>query len=46
LVDFIKENEAIKKLSQDEQFMTQWLQNEYFQIDGKIAKWQNYQSVH
>ena len=46
LVDFIKENEAIKKLSQDEQFMTQWLQNEYFQIDGKVAKWQNYQSVH
>ena len=46
LVDFIKENEAIKKLSQDEQFMTQWLQNEYFQIDGKVAKWQNYQSMH
>ena len=46
LVDFIKENEAIKKLSQDEQFMTQWLQNEYFQIDGKVAKWQNYQAVH
>ena len=46
LIDFIKENEAIKKLSQDEQFMTQWLQNEYFQIDGKVAKWQNYQSVH
>ena len=46
LVDFIKQNEAIKKLSQDEQFMTQWLQNEYFQIDGKVAKWQNYQSVH
>lgn len=46
LVDFIKENEAIKKLSQDEQFMTQWLQNEYFQIDGKVAKWQNYQSVY
>lgn len=46
LVDFIKENEAIKKLSQDEQFMTQWLQNEYFHIDGKVAKWQNYQSVH
>ena len=46
LVDFIKENQAIKKLSQDEQFMTQWLQNEYFQIDGKVAKWQNYQSVH
>ena len=46
LVDFIKENEAIKKLSQDEQFMTQWLQNEYFQIDGKVAKWQNYQAMH
>ena len=46
LVDFIRQNEAIKKLSQDEQFMTQWLQNEYFQIDGKVAKWQNYQSVH
>ena len=45
LVDFIKENEAIKKLSQDEQFMTQWLQNEYFQIDGKVAKWQNYQAM-
>ena len=46
LVDFIKENEAIKKLSQDEQFMTQWLQNEYFQIDGNVAKWQNYQAMH
>lgn len=46
LVDFIKQNEAIKKLSQDEQFMTQWLQNEYFQVDGKVAKWQNYQAVH
>lgn len=42
LVDFLKENDFIQKLCADEEFMQTWLEYEYFQLQGKVAKWQNY----
>jgi hypothetical protein len=31
-----------KKASLDEDFMKSWLEYEYFEIQGKVAKWENY----
>lgn len=42
LVDFLKQSDAIQKLCADEQFMQEWLEHEYFQVQGKAAKWQDY----
>ena len=42
LVDFLKKNDAIQKLCANEEFMQEWLEHEYFQVQGKAAKWQDY----
>lgn len=44
LTDFLQEYHAIQDLSNDEAFMAEWLEHEYFQLGGKTAKWQSYHS--
>ena len=44
LVDFLKTNDAIQKLCANKAFMQEWLDHEYFQVQGKAAKWQDYTS--
>lgn len=42
LPDLLQAKPEIKKLSQDESFMKAWLEHEYFMLNGKVAKWQDY----
>lgn len=42
IVDFIRENPAIRELSRDEAFMQEWMQHEYFTMGEKVAKWVDY----
>lgn len=42
IMDFIRENPAIRGLSRDELFMKERMQHEYFTMGEKVAKWMDY----
>jgi hypothetical protein len=40
----LRSADFIIMLSEDQQFMTQWKTYEYHTIDGRVAKWENYEA--
>lgn len=45
ILNFLKENNYIQILSQDEDFMKNWLKFEYFTKWDIVAKWENYKKT-
>lgn len=41
LIDFL-ENGSVQAISQNPTYMQEWLWYEYFSLDGRTAKWENY----
>ena len=41
-VEIFLKNNFVQNLSQNEKFMKEWLSYEYYNENGRVAKWENY----